>query len=78
MSDPMDYASSGVDIDLEGAAVASQSVHSTFYTKARNFSAPVISWIWRAYRIRQSSLALATDGVGSKLQLLLQSRTGAV
>ena len=23
MSDPMDYASSGVDIDLEGAAVAS-------------------------------------------------------
>ena len=72
MDDPLDYASSGVDIDLEGKAVASL-IGSLARSKREpgDLGAPVdlpggFGWV---IEFGDSRLALATDGVGSKLQI---------
>ena len=72
MSDPMDYASSGVDIDLEGAAVASLIGSLQRSTrKAGTPGAPVDlpGGFGGLIEFGDHLLAMATDGVGSKLQI---------
>ena len=72
MSDPMDYASSGVDIDLEGAAVASLIGSLQRSTrKAGTPGAPVDlpGGFGGLIEFGTHLLAMATDGVGSKLQI---------
>ena len=72
MSDPMDYASSGVDIDLEGAAVASLIGSLQRSTrKAGTPGAPVDlpGGFGGLIEFGNHLLAMATDGVGSKLQI---------
>ena len=72
MSDPMDYASSGVDIDLEGAAVASLIGSLQRSTrKAGTPGAPVDlpGGFGGLIEFGKHLLAMATDGVGSKLQI---------
>ena len=72
MSDKMDYASAGVDIDLEGSAVASlisslgKSVRSTGTTGA---PVDLPGGFGGLIEFGDHLLALATDGVGSKLQI---------
>jgi phosphoribosylformylglycinamidine cyclo-ligase len=71
-SKPMDYASSGVDIDAEGLAVSSLiSALSSSTRKSGQKGAPVElpGGFGGIIEFGDSSLALATDGVGSKLQL---------
>ena len=71
MEDPLDYASSGVDIALEGRAVASL-VGSLARSKRPpgELGAPVDlpGGFGGVIEFGASCLALATDGVGSKLQ----------
>ena len=72
MKEPMDYASSGVDIDLEGRAVA--SLIGSLGSSAREpgqLGAPVHlpGGFGGVIEFGDSCLALATDGVGSKLQI---------
>ena len=72
MDGPMDYASSGVDIDLEGKAVA--SLIGTLAASKRGpgeLGAPVDlpGGFGGVIEFGESCLALATDGVGSKLQI---------
>ena len=72
MSDSMDYASSGVDIDLEGAAVASLIGSLQRSTrKAGTPGAPVDlpGGFGGLIEFGSHLLAMATDGVGSKLQI---------
>ena len=72
MSDPMDYASSGVDIDLEGAAVASLIGSLQRSTRKQGTpGAPVDlpGGFGGLIEFGNHLLALATDGVGSKLQI---------
>ncbi len=72
MEQPMDYASSGVDLDLEGSAVA-----SLIGALGRSVRAPgqpgapvdVPGGFGGLVEFGDHLLALATDGVGSKLQL---------
>ena len=71
-SKPLDYASSGVDIDAEGLAVSSLiSALSSSTRKSGQKGAPVElpGGFGGIIEFGDSSLALATDGVGSKLQL---------
>jgi len=72
MEDPLDYASSGVDIDLEGKAVASL-IGSLSRSKRTSgeLGAPVDlpGGFGGVIEFGESCLALATDGVGSKLQI---------
>ena len=72
MEDPLDYASSGVDIDLEGRAVASL-IGSLVRSKREpgELGAPVDlpGGFGGVIEFGESCLALATDGVGSKLQI---------
>ena len=73
----MDYASSGVDIDAEGRAVESligalgSSVRSPGQKGA---PVPLPGGFGGIVEFGDSRLALATDGVGSKLQLATQMR----
>ena len=69
---PMDYATSGVDIDAEGAAVASLvGALSTSIRKKGDFGAPVPlpGGFGGIIEFGDYRLALATDGVGSKLMI---------
>ena len=72
MDEPLDYASSGVDIDLEGKAVASL-IGSLARSKREpgDLGAPVDlpGGFGGVIEFGDSRLALATDGVGSKLQI---------
>ena len=72
MDEPLDYASSGVDIDLEGKAVASL-IGSLALSKREpgDLGAPVDlpGGFGGVIEFGDSRLALATDGVGSKLQI---------
>ena len=72
MTDKMDYASSGVDIDLEGSAVASLiSSLGKSVRKPGTPGAPVElpGGFGGLIEFGEHLLALATDGVGSKLQI---------
>mgnify|MGYP003313377884 FL=1 len=72
MGEPMDYASSGVDIDLEAKAVASLIGSLASSSRAPGeFGAPVHlpGGFGGIIEFGDSCLALATDGVGSKLQI---------
>ena len=72
MAEPMDYASAGVDIDLEGSAVASLIASLGGSTrKPGTPGAPVHlpGGFGGLIEFGDSLLALATDGVGSKLQI---------
>ena len=72
MSEPMDYASAGVDIDLEGSAVASLiGALSTSVRQPGTPGAPVDlpGGFGGLIEFGENLLALATDGVGSKLQI---------
>lgn len=69
---PMDYSSSGVDIDAEGKAVSSLiNALSQSPRKKGQKGAPVqlAGGFGGIVEFGESRLALATDGVGSKLQL---------
>ncbi len=69
---PMDYAGSGVDIDAEGAAVASligALTSSPRQPGTRGAPVPLLGGFGGIIEFGDSHLALATDGVGSKLQL---------
>ena len=69
---PMDYASSGVDIDAEGVAVASLvGALSSSVRKKGEFGAPVPlpGGFGGIIEFGEYRLALATDGVGSKLMI---------
>lgn len=72
MAEPMDYASAGVDIDLEGAAVA--SLIGSLNASSRPAGTPgapvdLPGGFGGLIEFGDSLLALATDGVGSKLQI---------
>ena len=72
MAEPMDYASAGVDIDLEGSAAASLIASLGGSTrKPGTPGAPVHlpGGFGGLIEFGDSLLALATDGVGSKLQI---------
>ncbi|MBT3477452.1 MAG: phosphoribosylformylglycinamidine cyclo-ligase [Euryarchaeota archaeon] len=72
MAEPMDYASAGVDIDLEGSAVASLIASLSASSRpAGTPGAPVDlpGGFGGLIEFGDSLLALATDGVGSKLQI---------
>ena len=72
MAEPMDYASAGVDIDLEGSAVASLIASLGGSTrKPGTPGAPVHlpGGFGGLIEFGDSLLALATDGVRSKLQI---------
>ena len=72
MSDAMDYASAGVDIDLEGSAVASLigALGRSVLTPGTP-GAPVDlpGGFGGLLEFGDQLLAMATDGVGSKLQI---------
>ena len=72
MADKMDYASAGVDIDLEGSAVA--SLISSLGKSVRPSGTPgapvdLPGGFGGLIEFGDHLLALATDGVGSKLQI---------
>ena len=72
---PMDYVSSGVDIDAEGAAIASliESLSGSVRRPGtRGAPVPLPGGFGGIIEFGDSRLALATDGVGSKLQLANQ------
>jgi phosphoribosylformylglycinamidine cyclo-ligase len=72
---PMDYATSGVDIDAEGAAIASliESLSGSVRKPGtRGAPVPLPGGFGGIIEFGESCLALATDGVGSKLQLANQ------
>ena len=76
MGEPMDYASSGVDIDAEGEAISSLiNALSGSVRKAGQKGAPVPlpGGFGGIVEYGDSRLVLATDGVGSKLQLASQT-----
>ena len=69
---PMDYASSGVDIDLEAQAVSSLigSLANSVRKKGEiGAPVPLPGGFGGIIEFGESRLALATDGVGSKLQI---------
>jgi phosphoribosylformylglycinamidine cyclo-ligase len=78
MSDaPLDYASSGVDIDAEGKAVASLvGALSASVRQKGEFGAPVPlpGGFGGIIEFGDNRLALATDGVGSKLMIANELR----
>ncbi|MDP7002085.1 MAG: phosphoribosylformylglycinamidine cyclo-ligase [Candidatus Thalassarchaeaceae archaeon] len=72
MAEPLDYATSGVDIEKEGEAI-SKLIDALGYSgrPKGQFGAPVPlpGGFGGVVEFGESCLALATDGVGSKLQL---------
>jgi len=69
---PMDYAGSGVDIDAEGVAIASLIGALSKSVRApgtKGAPVPLPGGFGGIIEFGDSRLALATDGVGSKLQL---------
>ncbi len=74
MTEPMDYASSGVDINLEGEAVASL-IGSLGVSVRRpgelGAPVPLPGGFGGVVEFGENCLALATDGVGSKLQIAI-------
>jgi phosphoribosylformylglycinamidine cyclo-ligase len=75
MDESMDYASAGVDIDLEGSAVASLiGALSKSVRKPGTPGAPVDlpGGFGGLIEFGDNLLAMATDGVGSKLQIATQ------
>ena len=72
MNEPMDYASSGVDIDEESKAISEliESLDSST-RKSGDFGAPVDlpGGFGGIIEFGNNRLVLATDGVGSKLQI---------
>ena len=71
----MDYASSGVDIDAEGRAIASlvDALGSSVRAPGQKGApVPLPGGFGGIVEFGDSRLALATDGVGSKLQLASQ------
>ena len=74
--EPMDYASSGIDIDAEGRAIASLvgALGSSVRTPGeKGAPVPLPGGFGGIIEFGDSRLALATDGVGSKLQLAGQA-----
>ena len=72
MAEPMDYASAGVDIDLEGSEVASLIAslgRSTRQPGTPGAPVDLPGGFGGLIEFGDSLLALATDGVGSKLQI---------
>ena len=72
----MDYASSGVDIDAEGRAIASlvgALGSSVRIPGEKGAPVPLPGGFGGIIEFGDSRLALATDGVGSKLQLASQA-----
>jgi len=72
----MDYASSGVDIDAEGRAIASlvDALGSSVRAPGQKGApVPLPGGFGGIVEFGDSRLALATDGVGSKLQLATQA-----
>jgi len=74
--DSLDYAQSGVDIDLEGSAVNAlvKSLKGSALRKSGEFGAPVehAGGFSGLVEFGDSLLAMCTDGVGSKLMLASQ------
>ncbi len=74
--EPMDYASSGVDIDAEGKAISSliDALGGPVRTAGQKGApVPLPGGFGGIVEFGESRLVLATDGVGSKLQLASQS-----
>ena len=74
--DPIDYASSGVDIDAEGRAISSLISAlggSVRKTGQKGAPVPLPGGFGGIVEFGDSRLVLATDGVGSKLQLASQT-----
>lgn len=72
MSEEVDYASSGVDIDLEGEAVASMVASMSGSVREPGQPGALVSLpgsFGGLIEFGENLLALATDGVGSKLQI---------
>ena len=72
----MDYASSGVDIDAEGRAISSliDALGSSVRMEGQNGApVPLPGGFGGIVEFGDSRLVLATDGVGSKLQLASQT-----
>ena len=74
--EPMDYASSGVDIDAEGRAISSlidALGGSVRKVGQKGAPVPLPGGFGGIVEFGDSRLVLATDGVGSKLQLASQT-----
>ena len=74
--EPMDYASSGVDIDAEGKAIASliDALGGSVRKRGQKGApVPLPGGFGGIVEFGDSRLVLATDGVGSKLQLASQT-----
>ena len=74
--EPMDYASSGVDIDAEGKAISSliDALGASVRKRGQKGApVPLPGGIGGIVDFGDSRLVLATDGVGSKLQLASQT-----
>ena len=74
--EPMDYASSGVDIDAEGKAISSLIAALGGSVRKRGQKGapvPLPGGFGGIVEFGDSRLVLATDGVGSKLQLASQT-----
>jgi len=74
--EPMDYASSGVDIDAEGKAISSlidALGGSVRKVGQKGAPVPLPGGFGGIVEFGDSRLVLATDGVGSKLQLASQT-----
>lgn len=74
--EPMDYASSGVDIDAEGKAISSliDALGGSVRNRGeKGAPVPLPGGFGGIVEFGDSRLVLATDGVGSKLQLASQT-----
>ena len=74
--EPMDYASSGVDIDAEGKAISSliDALGGSVRKRGQKGApVPLPGGFGGIVEFGDSRLVLATDGVGSKLQLASQT-----
>ena len=74
--EPMDYASSGVDIDAEGKAISSliDALGGSVRKRGeKGAPVPLPGGFGGIVEFGDSRLVLATDGVGSKLQLASQT-----
>ena len=74
--DPIDYASSGVDIDAEGKAISSligALGNSVRKSGQKGAPVPLPGGFGGIVEFGDSRLVLATDGVGSKLQIASQT-----
>ena len=74
--EPMDYASSGVDIDAEGKAISTliDALGGSVRKRGQKGApVPLPGGFGGSVEFGDSRLVLATDGVGSKLQLASQT-----